>query len=69
MNIDTDRYNIAVVTNDIFTKEDGEFLVRNEALAPERIVPIETGNLPHPTHPLYPFLLTFFLYFSFSLFI
>jgi len=42
-----DKYSLAVVTNDIFTKEDGEFLVRNNALAPERIVPIETGGCPH----------------------
>jgi len=39
--------NIAVITNDIFTKEDGEFLVRNEALEAERIRPIETGGCPH----------------------
>ena len=42
-----DRYNIAVVTNDIFTKEDGEFLVRHEALPPERITAVETGGCPH----------------------
>ena len=42
-----DRYNIAVVTNDIFTKEDGEFLVRQEALPPERITAVETGGCPH----------------------
>lgn len=42
-----DRYRIAVVTNDIFTKEDAEFLVRNEALSPERIVGVETGGCPH----------------------
>lgn len=35
------------VTNDIFTKEDGEFLVRNGALAPERIRAVETGGCPH----------------------
>jgi urease accessory protein len=40
-------HNIAAVTNDIFTKEDGEFLVRNEALAPERIRAVETGGCPH----------------------
>jgi urease accessory protein len=39
--------NIAAVTNDIFTKEDGEFLVRNYALAPERIRAVETGGCPH----------------------
>ncbi len=42
-----DDYNLAVVTNDIFTKEDGEFLVRNQALAPERITAVETGGCPH----------------------
>jgi urease accessory protein len=36
-----------VVTNDIFTKEDAEFLVRNEALAPDRIAAVETGGCPH----------------------
>jgi urease accessory protein len=41
------NYNIAVVTNDIFTKEDGEFLVRNEALPAERITAVETGGCPH----------------------
>jgi len=42
-----ERMNIAAVTNDIFTKEDGEFLTRNQALAPERIVAVETGGCPH----------------------
>ncbi len=42
-----ERYNIAVVTNDIYTEEDAQFLVRNEALAPERIVGVETGGCPH----------------------
>ena len=41
------EYNIAVVTNDIYTKEDMEILVRAEALAPERIVGVETGGCPH----------------------
>lgn len=40
-------YNIAVVTNDIYTREDAEFLTRNEALAPERIIGVETGGCPH----------------------
>lgn len=40
-------YSIAVVTNDIYTREDAEFLTRNEALAPERIVGVETGGCPH----------------------
>ncbi len=39
--------NLAVVTNDIFTREDGEFLVRNQALEPERIRAVETGGCPH----------------------
>jgi urease accessory protein len=42
-----DRYQIAVVTNDIFTKEDMEFLVRSEALPPDRIVGVQTGGCPH----------------------
>lgn len=42
-----DKYNIAVVTNDIYTEEDAKFLVRNEALAPERIIGVETGGCPH----------------------
>jgi urease accessory protein len=40
-------YNIAVVTNDIYTKEDMQILVRAEALAPERIIGVETGGCPH----------------------
>jgi urease accessory protein len=39
--------NIAAVTNDIFTKEDGEFLTRHEALEAERIRAVETGGCPH----------------------
>jgi len=42
-----DDYDLAVVTNDIFTKEDGEFLVRHQALPPERISAVETGGCPH----------------------
>jgi len=42
-----DRYAIAAVTNDIYTREDAEFLIRSEALAPERIVGVETGGCPH----------------------
>ncbi|EPS45058.1 hypothetical protein H072_1049 [Dactylellina haptotyla CBS 200.50] len=42
-----DKYNIAAVTNDIFTREDQEFLVRNSALPSERIRAIETGGCPH----------------------
>jgi urease accessory protein len=41
------RYDIAVVTNDIYTEEDAQFLVRNEALPPERIIGVETGGCPH----------------------
>ena len=42
-----DEHNIAVVTNDIFTKEDCEFLVRHQALPPDRIIAVETGGCPH----------------------
>ena len=42
-----DRYQIAVVTNDIYTEEDAQFLVHNDALAPERIIGVETGGCPH----------------------
>jgi len=42
-----DKYNIAAVTNDIYTEEDAQFLVRNEALVPERIIGVETGGCPH----------------------
>jgi urease accessory protein len=42
-----DRCNIAVVTNDIYTREDAEFLIRSQALAPERIRGVETGGCPH----------------------
>jgi urease accessory protein len=42
-----DRLNLAVVTNDIYTKEDAEFLVRNDALSQERILGVETGGCPH----------------------
>ncbi len=42
-----DRYALAVVTNDIYTKEDAQFLTRSGALAPERIVGVETGGCPH----------------------
>jgi len=42
-----ERYDLAVVTNDIYTREDAEFLTRNEALPPERIVGVETGGCPH----------------------
>jgi urease accessory protein len=42
-----DKFSIAAVTNDIFTREDGEFLVRHQALPEERIRAIETGGCPH----------------------
>ena len=42
-----DRLNLAVVTNDIYTKEDAEFLVRNGALSQDRILGVETGGCPH----------------------
>lgn len=42
-----DRYHLAVVTNDIYTQEDAEFLVRSQALARERILGVETGGCPH----------------------
>ncbi len=42
-----DQYEVAVVTNDIYTREDAEFLVRNDALEPERIIGVETGGCPH----------------------
>ena len=42
-----DRYQVAAVTNDIYTQEDAQFLVRNEALPPERIIGVETGGCPH----------------------
>ena len=42
-----DTYDIAVVTNDIYTKEDAEFLTRAGALEPDRIVGVETGGCPH----------------------
>jgi urease accessory protein len=42
-----DRYQLGVVTNDIFTREDMEFLTRSEALSPDRIIGVETGGCPH----------------------
>jgi urease accessory protein len=42
-----DKYEIAAVTNDIYTQEDAQFLVSNEALPPERIIGVETGGCPH----------------------
>jgi urease accessory protein len=42
-----ERHEIAVVTNDIYTEEDAQFLVRNEALPADRILGVETGGCPH----------------------
>ncbi len=42
-----EKYNLAVVTNDIYTAEDAQFLVRHQALAAERIIGVETGGCPH----------------------
>jgi urease accessory protein len=42
-----DKYRLAAITNDIYTKEDAEFLTRSDALAPERVVGVETGGCPH----------------------
>ncbi len=42
-----DRYDMAIITNDIYTLEDAEFLVRNTALTADRIVGVETGGCPH----------------------
>ena len=42
-----DKYQIGVVTNDIYTEEDAQFLVKNEALEPARIIGVETGGCPH----------------------
>ncbi len=41
------QFEIAVVTNDIYTREDAEFLIRNQALEPGRIMGVETGGCPH----------------------
>jgi urease accessory protein len=42
-----DKYDIAAVTNDIYTQEDAQFLTRSGALPPERILGVETGGCPH----------------------
>lgn len=42
-----DEYSIGVITNDIYTKEDAEFLTQNSLLPPERIIGVETGGCPH----------------------
>ena len=42
-----DRFQMAVVTNDIYTKEDAQFLMRSQALPEDRIIGVETGGCPH----------------------
>src|SRR5471030_2508321 len=42
-----DELSVAVVTNDIYTREDAEFLVRSQALPAERVLGVETGGCPH----------------------
>jgi urease accessory protein len=42
-----DRWRVAAITNDIYTREDSEFLTRSGALPPERIIGVETGGCPH----------------------
>ena len=42
-----ERFNIAVITNDIYTREDAEFLLRHEVLSQDRILGVETGGCPH----------------------
>ena len=42
-----ERYDVAAITNDIYTKEDAEFLTRAGSLPPERIIGVETGGCPH----------------------
>src|SRR5215212_8409904 len=41
------RYSMGVITNDIYTREDAEFLTRNSLLPPDRIIGVETGGCPH----------------------
>jgi urease accessory protein len=43
----TDQYNIGVITNDIYTKEDAEFMTKNSLLPKEKIIGVETGGCPH----------------------
>ena len=45
------HYSLAVVTNDIFTREDGDFLIAADALEASRIMAIETGGCPHAGKP------------------
>src|ERR1700683_1121529 len=46
-----DRFEIVAITNDIYTREDAEFLTRSGALPPERIRGVETGGCPHTAIP------------------
>ncbi|MBA59818.1 MAG: urease accessory protein UreG [Gammaproteobacteria bacterium] len=41
------NFNLAVITNDIYTREDAEFLLKHQALSPDRILGVETGGCPH----------------------
>ena len=41
------KFNLAVITNDIYTREDAEFLLKHQALSPDRIMGVETGGCPH----------------------
>ncbi len=43
----SEEYSVAVITNDIYTKEDAEFLTKNSVLEPRRIIAVETGGCPH----------------------
>jgi urease accessory protein len=42
-----EKYSLGVITNDIYTREDAEFLIRNGALPPDRVLGVETGGCPH----------------------
>lgn len=42
-----DKYSIGVITNDIYTKEDAEFMIKNSVLPEDRIIGVETGGCPH----------------------
>ena len=42
-----ERYQLAVITNDIYTQEDAQFLIRRGVLPPERVLGVETGGCPH----------------------
>ncbi len=43
----SEDYSICIITNDIYTKEDAEFLIKNSVMSPERILGVETGGCPH----------------------